>query len=375
MRSRSSDFTLSTKLARPISLDAKLDCAGGELLALVGPSGSGKSTLLRQIAGLVRPATGRIVYGSDVWFDHEAGINQSPQRRRVGFVPQHYGLFPHMTALRNVMAGLHDVPSARREERARCWMEKVHLNGLEGRRPAELSGGQQQRVALARALVREPTILLLDEPFSAVDRVTRESLYVELAELKRDLAVPAIMVTHDLKEAMLLADRMTLLAHGRTLQSGEPREVVAKPCCEASARLLGALNIFKGEILRHDEPNGLSWIRTGDLELAFPLAPRWHRGDSIGWTIPTEGVRLRARISGDLPASCNQVCVEIANVLPMGDHARITARLPGTDTPLYLHAAPSMVEKLRLRPGVRTDVVLRESQLHVFLPGIDQGRQ
>lgn len=374
MHSRSSDFTLSTKLAKPIGLEAKLDCAGGELLALVGPSGSGKSTLLRQIAGLVRPATGRIVYGSNIWFDDEEGINQSPQRRRVGFVPQQYGLFPHMTALGNVMAGLYDVAPAEREARARCWIEKVHLNGFERRRPAELSGGQQQRVALARALVREPTMLLLDEPFSAVDRVTRESLYVELAELKRELAIPAIMVTHDLQEAILLADRMTLLAQGRTLQSGEPREVVAKPYCEVAARLLGALNVFKGEILRHDEPNRLSWIRTGDLELAFPLTPRWQRGDAVGWTIPTEGVRLRARISGDLPASCNQVCVEIVNVLPMGDHARITARLPGVDTPLYLHAAPSMAEKLKLRPGVRTDVVLRESQLHVFLPGIDHER-
>jgi len=114
-----------------------------------------------------------------------------------------------------------------RSARARTWFAKVHLEGLEARRPAELSGGQQQRVALARALAREPSILLLDEPFSAVDRATRETLYLDLVELKRELAVPVVMVTHDLNEALLLADRMTLLSQGRTLQSGPPRDIMA----------------------------------------------------------------------------------------------------------------------------------------------------
>lgn len=363
-----SDLDLTLTSTAPIALHAQLHCAGGELLALVGPSGSGKSTLLRLIAGLARPAQGHIQFGSACWFDSAKGVHLSPQRRRVGFVPQHYGLFPHMTALGNVMAGLHDVSAKEREARARRWMQKVHLHGLEKRRPAELSGGQQQRVALARALVREPSILLLDEPFSAVDRVTSEILYLELAELKRELALPIIMVTHDLNEALLLADRMTLLAQGRTLQSGVPRAVMAKPVSEIAARQLGIRNIFDATVLRHDPGAGFSWVRSGDTELACPLAAGVPVGSKLRWMIPTNGVRLGNLVNGGLPASNNTMRVTILNVLQLGDQARITAQLPGVDAPLSLQVSLQLAEALGLRPGIDTDVVLREEQLHVFPP-------
>ena len=363
-----SNLTLTIRQAAPIPLDAELSCSGGELLALVGPSGSGKSTLLRAIAGLHRPAQGRIVCGGNCWFDQSEGICLSPQQRHVGFVPQHYGLFPHMNALQNVMAGLSHLPGPAREQRARNWLAKVHLTGLEQRRPAELSGGQQQRVALARALSREPAILLLDEPFSAVDRATRETLYIELAELKQELALPIVMVTHDLNEALLLADSMTLLARGRTLQTGPPRQVLARPISEAAARLIGIRNLFDGEVLRHDPAAGLTWLRAGDSEIAGKLDEAWPPGSRVRWMVPGNAVRLRSLTRGDLPDGVNSLRIEVRSVLPLGEDCRITARLPGIDDPLHMQIPLRLAQELSLKPGVYTDARLRDRQLHIFPP-------
>lgn len=364
-----SDFSLTVRQTAPIPIDAELTCLGGELLALVGPSGSGKSTLLRMIAGLTHPASGRIQCGPACWLDSQAGVHLSPQQRRIGYVPQHYGLFPHMSALDNVMAGLAHLSPREREPRAREWLTKVHLVGLEQRHPAELSGGQQQRVALARALARDPAVLLLDEPFSAVDRATRETLYLELAELKRQLIVPTIMVTHDLNEALLLADQMTLLAQGRTLQSGPPREVMAHPVNEAAARLVGIRNLFDGEILRHDPAAGVTWLQAGSQLFACPLTTAMLEGSRVRWMIPCSGVRLRALGRGDLPASHNRVRVTIQTLLMLGDEARITAYMPGIPEPLFLQAPMRLIEELRLQPNATTDAVLREDRLHILPTG------
>src|SRR5215471_4570843 len=201
---------------RPIPLDAKLDCGPGELLALVGPSGSGKTTILRCIAGLRRAERGSITCNGTTWLDTDRDINLPPQRRSVGFVPQHYALFPHLTAEANVRFALGHLPRTERAVRASELFSLVHLTGLEGRNPAELSGGQQQRVALARALARDPAVLLLDEPFSAVDQVTRRKMQRELAQLRERIRLPIILVTHDLDEAVSLANRIVVLHRGRS---------------------------------------------------------------------------------------------------------------------------------------------------------------
>ncbi|MCA3339263.1 MAG: ATP-binding cassette domain-containing protein, partial [Roseomonas sp.] len=156
-------LSVHLKAATPIALDITLDCAPGELLAIIGPSGAGKSTTLRAIAGLHHPASGSVICDGDTWLDTSRALDVSAHRRRVGLVFQDYALFPHMTALGNVMAAMGHLPAASRAERAAALLERVHLAGLEERRPAELSGGQQQRVAVARALARDPAVLLLDE--------------------------------------------------------------------------------------------------------------------------------------------------------------------------------------------------------------------
>lgn len=227
----------------PIPLAAELACGPGELLALVGPSGSGKSTILRTIAGLYQPRDGRIVCNGNIWFDAKAGINLPPHRRSVGLVFQSYALFPHMTALGNVMAALTHRPANERVDRARALLRLVHLDGLEERRPSALSGGQQQRVAVARALGRDPDVLLLDEPFSAVDRRTRRRLHNELRELRKAVSVPIVLVTHDLDEAAGLADVLYVLDHGEILQTGRPSDVLSAP---ASERVCEALDLHAG---------------------------------------------------------------------------------------------------------------------------------
>ena len=231
---------VTVKQSGPIPLSAELACAPGELLALVGPSGSGKSTILRAIAGLYRPASGKIQCNGDVWFDASADLAVPPHRRSVGFVFQSYALFPHMTALDNVRAALAHRPSKERVERARALLRLVHLDGLEARRPAALSGGQQQRVAVARALARDPAVLLLDEPFSAVDRRTRRNLHRELRELRTAVSMPIVLVTHDLDEAADLADILCVLDRGETLQTGPAAEVLSAP---ASVRVREALDL------------------------------------------------------------------------------------------------------------------------------------
>jgi len=217
----------------PIALDVRFSCAQSQMLALVGPSGAGKTTVLRAIAGLMRPHEGYVACGGEVWLDTTKGVAAPPHRRRVGMVFQSYALFPNMNALANVAAALGHLPARQRGERAAALLASVHLQGLERRRPAELSGGQQQRVALARALARDPAVLLLDEPFSAVDRRTRRVLHDEIAALRRSLHVPILLVTHDLGEVAALADSVCVIDGGTILQSGTPKAVMDAPLSAA----------------------------------------------------------------------------------------------------------------------------------------------
>ena len=220
---------LSIQRGGPVGVTADLDLAAGEILALTGPSGAGKTTLLRIIAGLVQPGGGRILSAGDVWLDTEAGIFVPPFRRRTGLVFQSYALLPHLTAARNIMLAMDDLPAPARRGEALRLMAALDLPGLEDRKPANLSGGQQQRVALARALARRPSVLLLDEPLSAVDRRTRRRIRDELAALRLASGPPVLLVTHDLEEAAALADRIAVMEAGRILRCGPVPEVLADP--------------------------------------------------------------------------------------------------------------------------------------------------
>ncbi|MBM3570716.1 MAG: ABC transporter ATP-binding protein, partial [Alphaproteobacteria bacterium] len=279
--------------ARPIPLDAAFGVAAGELLALVGPSGAGKTTCLRMIAGLDRPADGRISGRGGAWFDAAAGIDRPPQARAIGMVFQHYALFPHLGALDNVALALGHRPAEARAARARELLDLVNLAGLEARKPAQLSGGQQQRVALARALARDPAALLLDEPFAAVDQVTRRKLQRELAQLRRRLAMPIVLVTHDLDEAAALADRMAILSQGRTLQIGPPAEILARPKDAQVARLVGLTNLFSARVLGHE--GDFTLLDWNGRRIEARRAEGFAAGAEVGFVVPRAGVILHRR--------------------------------------------------------------------------------
>ena len=216
--------------------------AGEELLVLYGHSGAGKTITLRSIAGLARPEAGRIEIGGRTVFDSAAGLDTPPQQRRAGYVVQDVALFPHLTVERNVLIGVED--SGEAQARWSQLRGALHLEGLDKRRPHELSGGQQQRVALARALVRPTEVLLLDEPFSALDDVLRAELRTELKRLQRDFGVPIVFVTHDLREAHLLADSVAVIDAGHVLQLAPRDEVFRRPGTRRVAELTGVRNLF-----------------------------------------------------------------------------------------------------------------------------------
>ncbi|MDO9506294.1 ABC transporter ATP-binding protein [Hydrogenophaga sp.] len=293
---------------RPMRLAGSFQCAPGQLVALVGPSGAGKTSLLRGIAGLMKPQHARISVGSACWCDTAQGLWVPPQQRNVGLVFQDYALMPHMNALDNVALPLR---GPERLHRAREMLRRVGLapEHLQ-RRPAQLSGGQQQRVAVARALVREPAVLLLDEPFSAVDQMNRQTLYALLAELREDIAVPMVLVTHDLNEARLLADELVVMAEGVVLQQGRADAIHRAPRNARVADIVGIANRFDGVWLGPDANStaGTGWLRWGNGDAALNLTVRdkgrIEPGQSVAWVVPGEGLRLCDETAAE-PATAN----------------------------------------------------------------------
>ncbi|MGI6487899.1 MAG: ABC transporter ATP-binding protein [Syntrophomonadaceae bacterium] len=217
-----------------------------EIVAILGPSGCGKTMTLKCIAGLMQPDEGRITLDGKVFFDSERGINLPSQERRVGFVLQNYALFPNMTVYKNVAFGMRHRPDEEIHERIMELMYMMRLSGLEHRYPRQLSAGQQQRVALARSLAFEPEVLLLDEPFSALDTVGRRKLEEELQDIRQFYDGYVLFVTHNLAEAYKLSSKIAVYEAGSILQYGDKQQVVDTPCCRTVAHLTGAGNLMDG---------------------------------------------------------------------------------------------------------------------------------
>jgi molybdate transport system ATP-binding protein len=202
---------------------------GNQLTVLFGYSGAGKTITLQMIAGLLIPDDGFVRIGGTTMFDSAKRINMPSQKRRLGYVFQDLALFPHMTALDNILFGSNSMGKSERRERASEMIGAFHLEGLEKKYPAELSGGQKQRVAFARALIRRPDILLLDEPFSALDNPLRIEMRRFLKEIKNRFNVPVVLVTHDVTEACTVADTLIVYSKGKVLQIGTPKDVFENP--------------------------------------------------------------------------------------------------------------------------------------------------
>ncbi|MFO0752285.1 MAG: ATP-binding cassette domain-containing protein [Thermodesulfovibrionales bacterium] len=236
---------ISVKIRKKVNgflLDAEW-AMENELAVLFGYSGAGKSLTLQMIAGLMEPDEGLVRMRGVVVFDSARRINIPPHRRSVGYVFQDCALFPHMTVQANIAYGLNGSGKREREAKVREMLERFRLEGLEGKYPAELSGGQKQRVAFARSLIRGPEALLLDEPFSALDNPIRLEMRALLKEVRREFAIPVVLVTHDLSEASSLADTLIIYVAGRAAQAGPPEEVFRNPASEEVEKLV------KGSVL------------------------------------------------------------------------------------------------------------------------------
>ena len=244
--------------------------AGNEVLALLGGSGSGKSMTLRAIAGIIRPDAGRIVVDGTVFYDSKQKINLSPQQRHVGLLFQNYALFPTMTVLDNIMTGVRSGSRAEKREKALAAVARYELTGLEDRYPHALSGGQQQRVALARILVGEPRLLMLDEPFSALDSHLRDQLEREVMKLTQSFGGTTLLVSHSRDEVFRMADRVAVYHQGAIDAIGEKHQVFSNPGTYRAALLTGCKNFSAVTDLKTE--NGATTFRATDwdMELTMP---------------------------------------------------------------------------------------------------------
>jgi len=271
--------------------------ASDELVVIIGASGSGKSLTLKAIAGLLTPDSGTIVLPDGAAaFDASAGVNAPPQQRSVGYVVQDLALFPHMTVRQNIEFALHGMPRLRVATRASELIELLGLREAQNRRPGAISGGQQQRVALARALAREPRLLLLDEPFSALDTTLRGAMRRELLSLQRRLKLTTLFVTHDIGEAYTLADRIVVYHDGRVVQSAARDDVYFRPATLEAAKLVGVRNFIEGEVAvvaGHAATIRTAWF-TASIE-----AETLHKGEPVFVCIrPEHAILPRAEHAG-----------------------------------------------------------------------------
>jgi len=336
-----------------VALDrVSLEIPSGGLVALLGPSGSGKTTLLRVIAGLEVADRGTVRFGGlDV-------ANRRPRDREVGFVFQHYALFRHLSVFENVAFGLRVRPRKLRrpeaEIRARVHelLELVQLAPLAGRYPEQLSGGQRQRVALARALAVEPRVLLLDEPFGALDAKVRKELRRWLRRLHDEMGVTTVFVTHDQEEALELADRVVVMHRGRVEQVGTPEEVYDQPATEFVYGFLGSVNLFHGRL-------GDGLMRIGSTEHAAPEYAGAEDGAAVAFVRTHEFDIGTVENDGAFPAVVNQLRA-------LGPSVRVELTSPDWREPIEAELSRERSDALRLRRGDR--VYLKPRRLRVFRP-------
>jgi len=356
----------------PIPLDLEFSCGAGDILAIFGPSGSGKTTILRSIAGLYRPAHAVIRSGDQTWTDTGSGRHLPPHLRATGFVFQEYALFPHLTALGNVMTALTRRPRTERRQRAGDLLRLVHLEGHTAKKPRELSGGERQRVSLARALAREPAVLLLDEPFAAVDRSVRRRLQTEVDDIRRDLGIPLVMVTHDFEDVVRLATHVLLLERGRAVACGPIAGVMSRPDLAWLREAVGLGTVFDAVVTRILADRGLVELTFGGGAL---LAPARH-------LVAHAAVRVRIPAREIVLATHEPAGLSLHNVLPgvvTAVHADpafepVVVQLDVGGTMLLAEVTRDAVDRLSIGAGQRLHALIKSVSIELLASAPDDGR-
>ena len=340
------------------SLDVSWDVEPGTVTVLYGPSGAGKSLTLRAIAGLVRPDEGRIELDGAVVFDHEASLWTPPHQRRVGLMPQEYGLFPHLTVAANIAYGAHNPDS---QARAAELTHTLDLQELQSRRIWELSGGQRQRVALARALAAQPRVLLLDEPFAALDSELRRAVRQEIRQVLTASSVPVILVTHDAEEALALADHVQIIDNGRIVAEGDPVTTLRQPAAPRIARLAGVENLLRMRVARLQPEDGAMLCETLEspaLTLETPLAEA-NEGDEVTVGIRSSDVILANTEPQGLSAR-NVFAGTVASIEPRSPGHDVTVDC-GAGLSLVSHVTRHAITQLGISEGARMWAVVKAS--------------
>jgi iron(III) transport system ATP-binding protein len=322
--------------------DFDLDIAPGEIVSLLGPSGCGKTTLLRLAAGVERPSAGTILIN-----DREVAGDmrfEPPERRGVGLMFQDFALFPHLTNLANVMFGLKSMPQREAEREARLALDRVGLGAYAAQYPHMLSGGEQQRVALARAVAPRPSVLLMDEPFSGLDRRLRDQVRADILHVLRESRVTCVIVTHDAEEAMLLADRIALMREGRLVQQGEPRALYREPADLFAARFFCELNVLSATV--HD---GVAVTPVG----RFP-ALAFAEGSAAVVAIRPQGISLRPSGTG--------VAGRLESRRFLGEVEQLSLTVNGLEEPLMARVR----ERVYLPPQSAVGIAIDPAEVLVF---------
>lgn len=325
-------------------LDVGLRVGEGECLALVGPSGAGKTTVLRVAAGLARPDRGRVACADELWLDTEIGIDLAPDRRRVGYVFQHYALFANLDVWRNVAFGMRGGSRADRRERAVALLERFGMSERAGARVQVLSGGERQRVALARALARQPRALLLDEPLSALDPRTRAGATRELGALLREAGVPTLLVTHDFGEAALLADRVAVMDRGRLIQVDTADRLSARPVSAFVADLAGAV-VLEGRAGRR--PDGLTEVALDGGGTVVSVQPGAGR---VAVSMHSWDVGVAPASAAPAGSAQNRLPVTVSSVVAVGNRVRVELLAP---QPFTAELTRTAAGGLGLEPGAQ----------------------
>ncbi|MBF0354839.1 MAG: molybdenum ABC transporter ATP-binding protein [Alphaproteobacteria bacterium] len=358
----SGELKVSLHQTGPIPLKLDFACQPGEVLALFGPSGSGKSTVLRAIAGLYQPEEGRVSCAEACWQDSARSIFLKPQQRQVGLVFQNYALFPHMTALGNVMAAMGHLPQSERGKRAANLLSRMGLmNEAQDRRPSALSGGQQQRVAVARALARDPQVLLLDEPFSALDALRKNELLPFIAKLAREVKIPVIYVSHAMDEVLRLADTLVLLEQGRVAASGPLEEVLSDIRLKPLTGRYDAGSVMHAVIEGHDEAYQLTHLNLKDgtrLKVGRVDAPK---GSQVRLRIHARDVGLALTPPWDISIQNILPCM-VAEISQSESHLAdvlLKTGENGEGSPLWSQVTRFSVAQLGLRPSSRVYAMIK----------------